>query len=136
MTGSDPATLLDAQDPDPWLRQLTGVRSSKRNFYPEYRRKSEGLERALKALEAISAALCATTQGPLGLAQAVVEAAARHFDALWAVMVLAEDGFPDDLPRLLARTPDGGSLVTMRATVPPETWPLVDRVMELRRPVL
>jgi len=136
MPGRDPPTLLDGQDPDPWLRRLTGVRSSKRTFYPEYRRKSEGLERALKALEGISAALCVTTQGPLELAQAVVEAAARHFDAPWAVMVLAADGFPDDLPRLLARTPAGGSLATTRAAVPPETWPLVDRVMEQQRPVL
>ena len=136
MPGRDRATLLDGQDPDPWLRQLTGVRSSKRTFYPEYRRKSEGLERALKALEAISAALCATTQGPLGLAQAVVEAAAHHFDAPWAVMVLAEDGFPDDLPRLLARGPAGGPLATTRAAVPAETWPLVDRVLEQQRPVL
>jgi signal transduction histidine kinase len=142
MPGRDPTTLLDGREPDPWLRQLTGVGSSKRTFYPEYRRKSEGLERALKALEAVSAALCATTQGPFVLAQAVVEAAAGHFDAVWAVMVLADDAFPaasassgEALPRLLARAPDG-SLATTRAALPPETWPLVDSVLEQQRPVL
>jgi signal transduction histidine kinase len=142
MPDSDPATLLEGHDPDPWLRQLTGVGSSKRTFYPEFRRKSEGLGRALKALEAISAALCVTTHGPLELARAVVEAAATHFDAAWAVMVLANEAFPDPsasageaLPRVLARAPDG-SLTTTPAALPAETWPLVDTILEQQRQVV
>jgi signal transduction histidine kinase len=141
MPDHEPTTLLNAADPDPWLRQLTGVGSSKRTFYREYRRKSVGLERALKALEAISVALCATTQGPMALARGVVEAAGRHFDAPWTVLVLDDDfadsspTFVEGLPRLLVRTADG-SLATDRTALLGETWPLVERVLEQRRPVL
>jgi len=66
---------------DPWLERLTGARSSKQSFYAEWRRTSHGLDRAVEALRAISAALCTTTSGPDALCEAVVDALARHFGA-------------------------------------------------------
>jgi signal transduction histidine kinase len=67
---------------DPWLERLTGARSSKQSFYAEWRRTSHGLDRAIEALRAISAALCTTTSGPDALCDAVVEALAGHFGAV------------------------------------------------------
>ncbi|HEV7648879.1 MAG TPA: histidine kinase [Actinophytocola sp.] len=66
---------------DPWLELLTGARSSKQSFYAEWRRTSHGLDRAVEALRAISAALGTTTSGPDALCDAVVDALARHFGA-------------------------------------------------------
>lgn len=64
---------------DPWLERLTGARSSKPTFYAEWRRTSHGLDRAIEALRAISAALCTTTSGPAVLCAAVADALNRHF---------------------------------------------------------
>lgn len=74
---------------DPWLERLTGARSSKPTFYAEWRRKSHGLDRAIEALRAISAALCTTTSGPDVLCDAVVDALARHFGAAAVSLTLA-----------------------------------------------
>jgi signal transduction histidine kinase len=76
---------------DPWLERLTGARSSKQSFYAEWRRTSHGLDRAVEALRAISAALCTTTSGPDTLCEAVVAALARHFGAS-AVALTLDDG--------------------------------------------
>jgi signal transduction histidine kinase len=73
---------------DPWLERLTGARSSKPTFYAEWRRTSHGLDRAIEALRAISAALCTTTSGPDVLCDAVVDALARHFGAPAVLLTL------------------------------------------------
>jgi signal transduction histidine kinase len=75
---------------DPWLERLTGARSSKQTFYAEWRRKSHGLDRAIEALRAISAALCVTTSGPDALCEAVVDTLARHFGAPAVSLTLDE----------------------------------------------
>lgn len=95
---------------DPWLERLTGARSSKPSFYAEWRRKSHGLDRAVEALRAISAALCTTTNGPDALCDAVVGALARHFGSPAVSLRLVARGefrrgrSPDRFPDLEART--------------------------------
>lgn len=79
-----------------WLERLTGARSSKPTFYAEWRRTSHGLNRAVDALRAISAALCTTTSGPDALCAAVMDALNRHFGAGAVSLTLApcEEGVP------------------------------------------
>ena len=48
----------------PDLERLTGVRSGKGTFYPEFRVAAQRTERVVAALEAISRALVQTTHGP------------------------------------------------------------------------
>ncbi|HEX9123112.1 MAG TPA: GAF domain-containing sensor histidine kinase [Actinomycetota bacterium] len=72
---------------DRWLERLTGVGSSKPTFYAEWRRKSQELDRAVEALNAISTALGTTTRGPQVLCRAVLEAVGRRFGASCAAIV-------------------------------------------------
>ena len=102
---------------DPWLERLTGARSSKQSFYAEWRRTSHGLDRAIEALRAISAALCTTTSGPDALCDAVVEALARHFGAPAVSLTLEGRAFrrgalPDGFAGLAERTSAEGRPVT------------------------
>jgi signal transduction histidine kinase len=76
-------------DRDRALEHLVGVRSSKPSFYAAWRENSERLDRSIETLERISSALCAAPEGPGALCDAVVEAAAHHFDAPWAAMAFA-----------------------------------------------
>ncbi len=46
------------------LAALTGLRSGKRSYYPEYIRSAERLENAVQALDGISRALVRTAAGP------------------------------------------------------------------------
>ncbi|HYZ81410.1 MAG TPA: hypothetical protein VE571_09090, partial [Solirubrobacteraceae bacterium] len=71
------------------LERLIGVRSSKPSFYAAWRENSERLDRSIETLERISSALCAAPEGPGVLCDAVVEAAAHHFDAPWAALTFA-----------------------------------------------
>lgn len=112
---------------DPWLERLTGVRSSKPTFYAEWRRTSHGLDRAVEALRAISAALSTTTKGPDALCDAVVGALATHFGALAVSMTLVRQrGFTGRLR----------SVVTFPAdAVPTEFAELARRTCAEHRPV-
>ncbi|MGH2914706.1 MAG: histidine kinase [Solirubrobacteraceae bacterium] len=49
------------------------------------------LDRSIETLERISTALCTAPDGPSALCDAVVEAAAHHFDAPWAAMSFVGD---------------------------------------------
>ncbi|GAB2932877.1 two-component system sensor histidine kinase MnoS [Rhodococcus aerolatus] len=93
----------------PWpdLAALTGVRSGKGSFYPEYRGVAERLERVVHALETISRALVRTVEGPDTLVRAVVEAAAEHLSAEWVVFALSDGALPEARPRQLVLGPDG-----------------------------
>ena len=71
------------------LERLIGVRSSKPSFYAAWRENSERLDRSIETLQHISAALCAASEGPDALCDAVVEAAAHHFAAPWAAITFA-----------------------------------------------
>src|SRR3954462_6603211 len=89
------------------LDALTGIRSSKRNYYPEYRRSAERLERAVRALDAISWALGRTVEGPRPVLEAVVHAACDHMRAQWTLLALARGALPESRPRFLVLDPGG-----------------------------
>jgi signal transduction histidine kinase len=84
----DPGTggWPDAEGRAQTLERLIGVRSSKPSFYAAWRDNSARLDRTIETLERISTALCAPPEGPEALCDAVVEAAAHHFDAPWAAL--------------------------------------------------
>jgi signal transduction histidine kinase len=77
------------------LRSLTGIRSSKRSFYIEYRATSLRLERAVRSLERVAHVLGSTSQGPASLCTEVVEAAGAHLGARRMVLVLADGALPE-----------------------------------------
>jgi signal transduction histidine kinase len=90
----------------PDLEALTGLRSGKPHYYPEYRVSAERLRRVILALERISGALVRTMEGSEALVRAVVDAAAEHLSAEWVVFALVEGELPDVQPRHLVRGPD------------------------------
>jgi hypothetical protein len=92
-----------AKRPD--LEALTGLRSGKPHYYPEYRISAERLRRVILALERISGALVRTMEGSEALVRAVVDAAAEHLSAEWVVFALVEGELPDVRPRHLVRGP-------------------------------
>jgi signal transduction histidine kinase len=103
----------------PDLETLTGIRSGKPSFYPEYRISAERLRRVIHALDQISAALVRTVEGSDALVRAVVAAAADHLSAEWVVFALADGALPDAEPRQLALGP-GGVEVADAGGLPPE----------------
>ena len=98
------------------LGVLTGVRTGKRSFYPEYVRSNQRLERAVVALDRTSRALVRTADGPRALVEAVVQAAAEHVDAEWLLLALADGALPAARPRFLLYA--GGELIDDLARVP------------------
>jgi signal transduction histidine kinase len=91
----------------PDLERLTGVRSGKGTFYPEFRVTAQRLERVVAALDAISHALVQTVNGPEKLVRAVAEAARTHLDAEWVLLALADGAVPEARPRHLILDADG-----------------------------
>lgn len=117
------------------MERLTGVRSSKQTFYAEWRLKCHGLDRAIEALKAISAALCTTTRGPQALCDAVVEALAQHFGATRVAMTIAEQRMlPGELPAIICWPPEAGSS-GQSAWIPAELREIEARARSARRPV-
>jgi signal transduction histidine kinase len=105
--------------PAPDLEALTGIRSGKPSFYPEYRHSAERLRRVIHALDRISAALVCTVDGSEALVRAVVTAAAEHLSARWVVFALVDGEMPDAEPRHLVLGPTGTE-VTDWTAVPDE----------------
>ncbi len=95
--------------PDGDLEILTGLRSGKRSYYPEYVRSAERLEHAVQALDGISRALVRTAAGPRPLVEWVVRTAAAHLQADWLLFAVADGVLPAARPRFLAVT--GGELI-------------------------
>ncbi|GAA4540763.1 MadS family sensor histidine kinase [Pseudonocardia xishanensis] len=93
--------------PGPDLDALTGLRSGKPSFYPEYRVSAVRLRRVILALERISAALIRTMEGSEALVRAVVDAAADHLSADWVAFALVDGRLADARPRHLVLGPDG-----------------------------
>ncbi|KWX22702.1 histidine kinase [Mycolicibacterium wolinskyi] len=91
----------------PDLERLTGVRSGKPTFYPEFRVAAQRTERVITALEAISRALVQTVNGPEKLVRAVAEAARTHLGADWVLLALADGALPEARPRHLILDADG-----------------------------
>ena len=98
------------------LAALTGVRSGKRSFYPEYLRSAERLQNAVQALDGISRALVRTAAGPRTLVEWVVRTATDHLRADWLLFAMAEGVLPAARPRFLAVI--GGALVDEESQLP------------------
>jgi len=97
VTGSGPDDR-----PDGDLDILTGLRSGKRSYYPEYVRSAERLEHTVQALDRISRVLVRTVAGPRTLVEAVVRTAAAHLGSEWLLFVVADGVLPAARPRFLA----------------------------------
>lgn len=111
----------------PDLSALTGIRSGKPSYYPEYRHSAERLRRVIHALDRISAALVRTHEGSEALVRAVVAAAADHLSARWVAFALVDGEMRDAHPRHLVLGP-GGTEVTDVTMIPDEIWSHVQRV--------
>ncbi len=83
------------------LAALTGVRSGKRSYYRAYVRSDERTQRAVRAMDSISRALVRTTEGPRGLLEEVLRAAAEHLLADWTLLALADGHLVGARPRFL-----------------------------------
>jgi len=88
------------------LEALTGLRSGKRSYYPEYVLSAERLEHAVQALDGISRALVRTSAGPRTLVEWVVRTATAHLRADWLLFVVADGVLPAARPRFLAVASD------------------------------
>lgn len=88
--------------PGPDLGALTGVRSGKRSYYRAYVRSDERTQRAVRAMDTISRALVRTHEGPRGLLEEVVRAAAAHLEADWTILALTDGHLIGARPRFLA----------------------------------
>lgn len=113
----------------PDLSALTGIRSGKPSYYPEYRAYAERLRRVIHALDKISAALVRTHEGSEALVRAVVAAAANHLSARWVVFALVDGQLPEAAPRHLVLGP-GATEVTDTDQLPHEIASHVRRVAE------
>lgn len=118
--------------PPPDLSLLTGLRSGKSTFYPQYRGAAERLERVVHALELISRALVRTVDGPETLICAVAEAARAHLSAQWVVFALADGALPDAGPRRLVLGPDATPFLVGDVVGPPLPDDVVDCLESIR----
>ena len=100
-------TAADPRPPD--LARLTGLRSGKGRFYPEFRVTAQRLDRVLAALDTISRALVQTIEGPENLVRAVAEAARAHLDADWVLLALADGALPEASVRHLILDSDAAA---------------------------
>ncbi|OLT47590.1 histidine kinase [Saccharomonospora sp. CUA-673] len=103
------------------LGALTGVRSGKRSFYPEYVRSAERLENAVRALDSISRALVRTAEGPRELVEAVAHAAAEHLHAEWLLVAVADGALQAAQPRFLVLW--GDTLIDDERSLPADALP-------------
>ncbi|WP_344992173.1 MadS family sensor histidine kinase [Tsukamurella soli] len=101
------------------LAILTGLRSSKSSFYPQYRGAAERAERVMHALGLVSRALVSTVDGPETLVCAVAEAARVHLDAQWVVFGLTDGRLMDAGMRRLVLGPDGIPFLVHEVEGPP-----------------
>src|ERR1700729_463806 len=116
------------------LERLIGVRSSKPSFYAAWRDNSDRLNHTIETLERISSALCAAPAGPIAVCDAVVEAAAYHFDARWAAMVFSDEDAAGRMPRVIVHA---SHAVVQRWEVAPQSLAaLAEQTLTAQRPVL
>ncbi|MGN5235917.1 MadS family sensor histidine kinase [Rhodococcus sp. SJ-3] len=117
----------------PDLSALTGLRSGKPTFYPQYRGAAERLERVVYALELISRALVRTVEGPETLICAVAEAARAHLSARWVAFALTDGTLPDAGPRRLVLGPDATPFLVDNVEGPPLPDEVVSVLEDIRR---
>jgi signal transduction histidine kinase len=121
-------------DRDQTLERLIGVRSSKPSFYAAWRENSERLDRTIETLERISTALCAAPEGPGALCDAVVEAAAHHFDAPWAAMTFTGESEALEPPHVIRRA--HGPVIPRPGEPQPVLELVADRTLAAEGPVM
>lgn len=92
--------MTDRAAPNVDLEALTGIRSSRRTFYVEYRATAERLERSVRSLERVAHSLGSSDEDARSLADAVVTALADHLGATRVVLWLAPDQLPDTTVRV------------------------------------
>ncbi|EON22003.1 putative two-component [Nocardioides sp. CF8] len=97
------------QSPPPDLATLTGVRSGKDSYYRAYVRSDERMQRAVRAMDSISHAVVRTLEGPRGLLEEVVRAAAAHLEAEWTILALSDGHLRGARPRFLVLGPADGA---------------------------
>jgi signal transduction histidine kinase len=133
-TSVSPPTERRAAVDRPALERLIGVRSSKPSFYAAWRDKSARLDHTIETLERISSALCAAPAGPVAVCDAVVEAAAYHFDARWTAMVFSGADAGARMPRVIVHA---SHAVIQRWDVPPRSLAaLAEQTLTAQGPVL
>ncbi|RCW40976.1 signal transduction histidine kinase [Halopolyspora algeriensis] len=112
------------------LGELTGVRSSKHSFYPEYIRSNERLTVAVQALDEISRALVRSAEGPRALVEAVLGAAVEHLEAEWVLLAVADGALRGIRPGFLLAI--GGEFIDREEQLPVEVREQLDVIR--RRP--
>ncbi|GGF24254.1 MadS family sensor histidine kinase [Williamsia phyllosphaerae] len=130
---ADVHELVAAMAEESDLTRLTGLRTGKSTFYPQYRGATARLERTLSSLGLIAGALVRTSDGPERLICEVVEAARVHLDAQWAVFALADGTFVDAGPRCLVLGPDGTPYLVGDVEGPPLPDDVVALLDDIRR---
>ena len=131
---SSPPTKSPAGVDQETLERLIGVRSSRTGLDAAGRDKSARLDHTIGTLERISSALCAAPAGPVAVCDAVVEAAAHHFDARWAAMVFSGEYPGVGMARVFVHASHG---VIQRWDVPPRMLEvLTTRTLAAQRPVI
>jgi signal transduction histidine kinase len=132
---SEVARLIGEAGERGWPRErAAGIASSEPTLYAAWREKSARLDRTIETLERISAALCLTPQDPRALCEAVVEAAAHHFNARWAAMTFGDGPDGHDLPPLILRS--GKGVARAGADAPPALRTLASRAAAAHGPVV
>ena len=128
------------------LATLTGVRSGKTSYYRAYLRSDERMEHAVKAMDSISRALVRTVEGPRGLLEEVVRAAAHHLNGEWTVLALADGHLRGARPRFVASNGAGEITVDqqdlpatvrqeLQAVLDGQTRPVIDSTGWIRVPM-
>lgn len=116
------------------LAALTGLRSGKSSYYPQYRGAEERAERLLHALDLIAGALVRTVDGPETLVCSAAQAAREHLQADWVVFALTDGHLPEAGPRRLVLGPDGIPYLVDRVTGPPLPYEVTECLERIRDP--
>ncbi|BDH55335.1 histidine kinase [Tsukamurella sp. PLM1] len=116
------------------LAALTGLRSGKGSYYPQYRGAQERAERVLHALDVIAGALVRTVDGPETLVCSAAQAAREHLQADWVVFALTDGRLQSAGPRRLVLGPDGIPYLVDRVTGPPLPYEVTECLERIRDP--
>lgn len=85
---------------------LASVRPGNESHYRAYVRSHQRTQRAVRAMDSISRGLVRTTEGPRGLLEEVVRAAAEYLGATWTLLAIADGHLPGARPRFLVLSSD------------------------------
>ncbi|WP_245988687.1 MadS family sensor histidine kinase [Flexivirga caeni] len=97
------------REPADEISRLTGVRTGKNSYYPAFVRSSTRMQRTVRAMDRISSVVVRTVEGPRGVLEEVVRAAAGHLEAPWGLLALGDDQLRGARPRFVVVGPGGRS---------------------------